>query len=100
MGAGKLPNPAPDPACQLLCHSIPMPQSDEQNDPNVALPILANHKALKNFGDRLHLPVQLGGSDANSAGVARGVASAEADQTIMRGHPGPVSVAPHAGELV
>src|SRR4051794_38211166 len=100
MGAGILANPPPDPACQLLRQAISVPQPDEENDPDVALPVLPNHKALKNFGNRLNLPVQLGGSDANPAGVEGRVASAEDDQTIVPGEPGPVSVAPHPGKLV
>src|SRR3954447_8693625 len=100
VGAGKLPDAAPDPACQLLRQTISIPKSDEENDPDVTLPILPNHKALKNFRNRLDLSVQLGGPDANPAGVERRVASTEDDQTIMPGEPSPVTVAPHTRELV
>ena len=46
-------------------------QPDEQHDPFVALPLLADDQALDDLVELLDLPIDLGRADADAAGVER-----------------------------
>src|SRR6185503_19765626 len=94
VGAGILPDPALDPGNQVLGQAHALPQANEQYDPNVDLPLLANYRTFNDFRQLLHLAVDLGRADSYPARVQGCVASPQNDQTIVPGQPGPVSVAP------
>ncbi len=93
-----LPDPAPDPVAERLVQGDPLPEPQKEHDPDVPLPILADHQAFHHLGKLLHLTVDLRRSDANPARIERGIAPSQDHQTVVGGEPRPVAVAPDPRE--
>src|SRR5450631_844083 len=79
-------------------------QPHEQHHADVAdfpwRPILPDDDALRHLVELLDLPVDLGGADADTAGIERGVRPAVDDHAVVFGQLDKIAVAPHARETL
>ena len=94
--AGRFANAALDRLAKVVRQRETLPKLHEQHDPFVVAETLSNDKALDDRVDLLHLPVDLGGADADTARIQRGVGAAVDDQAVVFGQLGVVPMAPHA----
>src|SRR3954468_13359058 len=99
MRAGILPDPTLDPGDEVFGEPGSVPEPDEENDPDVGLPVLSNYKALNDFRQLLPQTVDLGRADPPPAWIERRIASTQDNQSVMAGEPSPIAVAPGVGIL-
>src|SRR5262249_31385128 len=90
----------PDSVDQLLVKCRVRPELDEQYDPLIALPLLADDDALQCFGDLLDLAIDFGGADPHAPRVQRGVGPAVKDQCASIGQLDVIAVPPDAGKML
>src|SRR5262249_4662113 len=99
---GVLAYARPDFRHERLVELAALAELDEQHDAHVAdlprRPGLADDDRLDDFVELLALAVDLGGSDAHTAGVENGVGAPVDDHPTVRGDLAPVAVRPDAGK--
>src|SRR5260221_8179028 len=91
---GVLANLRLDFADQFLIQGQAIAQPNEQDDAHVIVPILADDDTLDDFRQFLDLTIDLGGTNAHTAGIEYGVRATKDDDAVMLGQFDVIAVMP------
>ncbi len=94
------PDLIPNALTESLVERHPRPQHNKQHHADIVLPRLTHYHAIHHFGDTLHLPINLGGTNTHATRIEHRVGSAVDNKATLGGHLAVIAVSPDAGPAI